>query len=104
MLICREISASLPLGRVAVRIRRRQGGVGGVMEELASGQAVFAYDRPGYAGNPASEAPRDPCTVAAELRAQLRTAGLQPPYVLVGHSLGGLYQYVFARLAAVSQV
>ena len=74
------------------------------MEELASGQAVFAYDRPGYAGNPASEALRDPCTVAAELRAQLRTAGLQPPYVLVGHSLGGLYQYVFARLAAVSQV
>ena len=74
-----------------------------MMEELASGQAVFAYDRPGYAGNPASEAPRDPCTVAAELRAQLRTAGLQPPYVLVGHSLGGLYQYVFARLAAVSR-
>ncbi|MBK7417536.1 MAG: alpha/beta hydrolase [Dechloromonas sp.] len=59
---------------------------------------MFAYDRPGYGSNPASNTPRDPCTIATELRDQLRSAGLPPPYVLVGHSLGGLYQYVFARL------
>jgi pimeloyl-ACP methyl ester carboxylesterase len=69
-----------------------------VAEDLAQDQTIFAYDRPGYGGNPASDTPRDPCTIAAELRAQLRAAGLPPPYVLVGHSLGGLYQYVFARL------
>lgn len=69
-----------------------------VAEDLAKDQTVFAYDRPGHGGNPASETPRDPCTIAAELRVMLRSAGLQPPYVLVGHSLGGLYQYVYARL------
>lgn len=73
-----------------------------VVEDLIKDQSdfasIFAYDRPGYGGNPASNTPRDPCTIATELRAQLLSAGLPPPYVLVGHSLGGLYQYVFARL------
>lgn len=69
-----------------------------VAEDLSRNYTVFAYDRPGHGGNPASETPRDPCTIAAELRDQLRSAGLKPPYVLVGHSLGGLYQYVFDRL------
>jgi alpha/beta hydrolase fold len=32
-----------------------------------------------------------------ELRAFLRSQGLMPPYVLVGHSLGGLYMQLFAR-------
>ena len=69
-----------------------------VAEDLQKDQSIFAYDRPGYGSNPASNTPRDPCTIATELRDQLRSAGLPPPYVLVGHSLGGLYQYVFARL------
>ena len=71
---------------------------GAVSEELAPDFTIFAYDRPGYAGNPATETPRDPCTIASELRSQLRAAGSPPPYILVGHSLGGLYQYVFSRL------
>ena len=33
----------------------------------------------------------------ADLRGLLETAGLKPPYVLVGHSLGGLYMQYFAR-------
>ena len=36
--------------------------------------------------------------VIASLRELLRYAGLQPPYVLVGHSIGGLYANLFARL------
>lgn len=69
-----------------------------VAEDLHKDQSIFAYDRPGYGSNPVSNTPRDPCTIAIELREQLRSAGLPPPYLLVGHSLGGLYQYVFARL------
>jgi pimeloyl-ACP methyl ester carboxylesterase len=42
--------------------------------------------------------PRDACSIAAEQRAMLQARGIAPPYVLVGHSLGGLYQYVYARL------
>lgn len=69
-----------------------------VAEDLARDYTVFAYDRPGHGGSPTSAAPRDPCTIAAELRDLLRSSGQAPPFVLVGHSLGGLYQYAFARL------
>jgi pimeloyl-ACP methyl ester carboxylesterase len=41
--------------------------------------------------------PRDGQTVVEELRQVLRQKGLKPPYVLVGHSLGGLYTQLFAR-------
>ncbi|MEW6677448.1 MAG: alpha/beta hydrolase [Pseudomonadota bacterium] len=69
-----------------------------LMPDLARDHTVFAYDRPGHGANPPTEAPRDPCTIAREAHALLRGAGLAPPYLLVGHSLGGLYQYAFARL------
>lgn len=72
----------------------------GLLPSLAERRQVFAYDRPGYGDSPAAPAQRsrDPCTVAEELHALLREAGVAPPYLLVGHSLGGLYQYAFARL------
>lgn len=35
--------------------------------------------------------------VAEALRVRLRESGLPPPYLLVGHSLGGLYIQAFAR-------
>lgn len=71
-----------------------------VLQRLPPGTAVFAHDRPGYGGSgplPAA-ARRDACSIARELRAVLQAAGQRPPYVLVGHSIGGLYQYAFARL------
>ena len=58
----------------------------------------FAYDRPGYGATPASLTPRDPCTIAHELHERLTQAFVKPPYVMVGHSLGGQYAYAFARL------
>lgn len=65
---------------------------------LAQDHRVIAIDRPGHGTTPDTTAPRDPCTIAAEQRAQLQAAGLAPPYVLVGHSLGGTYQFVYAKL------
>lgn len=59
---------------------------------------VFSYDRPGYGQSPKATTPRDPCTIATELHARLLASGQAPPYVLVGHSLGGQYAYAFARL------
>jgi pimeloyl-ACP methyl ester carboxylesterase len=69
-----------------------------ILPTLAAHYTVFAYDRPGVGKNPAVAGPRDPCTIAAELRGALQSAGLAPPYVLVGHSLGGLYQHAYASL------
>lgn len=69
-----------------------------ILPTLAAHYTVFAHDRPGTGNSPAVEGPRDPCTIAAEQRAALRSAGLAPPYILVGHSLGGLYQYAYASL------
>lgn len=69
-----------------------------VFDELAREREVVAVERPGYAGAPATQGLRDPCTIAAEQRALLRHLGLKPPYLLVGHSLGGRYQWVYAAL------
>ena len=41
--------------------------------------------------------PRSGATIVAELHAVLKKADVPPPYVLVGHSLGGLYLSLYAR-------
>jgi len=98
-----EISYSLSgVGSPAVVL---QSGLGddkspwsGVFAKLASSRAVFAYDRPGYGESKGIPEARDPCSIAMELHALLKASKVNPPYILVGHSLGGLYQYAFARL------
>ena len=58
---------------------------------------TFSYNRAGYIdSDPPGEA-RDAATIVAELRDELQRQNLGPPYVLVGHSLGGLYMQYFAR-------
>lgn len=71
---------------------------GALLAQTAKDHRVLAYDRPGYGNSPPNLGPRDPCIIAAELRALLLAVGVEPPYILVGHSLGGLYQYVYAKL------
>lgn len=58
---------------------------------------AVAYDRAGYGQSEASEASRDGLQIVLELREMLRTEGLAPPYVLVGHSLGGTVVKLFAK-------
>ncbi len=68
-----------------------------VIAEVAKESTVFAYNRPGYGKSDKPSTPRDGKTVVEELRQLLRQQGLQPPYTLVGHSLGGLYMQMYAR-------
>jgi pimeloyl-ACP methyl ester carboxylesterase len=68
-----------------------------VIPEVAKEASVFAYNRPGYGKSGKPSTPRDGKTVVEELRQLLRQQGLQPPYILVGHSLGGLYMQLYAR-------
>jgi len=56
---------------------------------------VMAYDRAGQAWSDPSPNPRTPVFMAGELRTLLDRLGLQPPYVLVGHSFGGLLARVY---------
>lgn len=69
-----------------------------VLDAVSPDASVFAYNRPGYANSGTTDAPRDGATIARQLRQVLNQKGLRPPYVLVGHSLGGLYMQMFARL------
>lgn len=62
--------------------------------------ASVAFSRAGYGRSAPREGDHSPCAAAAQLRTALREAGYAPPYLLVGHSLGGLYQFAFARLYA----
>ena len=67
-----------------------------VLPALAKLGHVFTYSRPGYDRSEWTGAPRDAGTVAQELHQLLEAAGERPPYVLVGHSLGGLYVQAYA--------
>lgn len=60
-------------------------------------QAV-AYDRAGYGQSEAAEGSRDGLQIVLELRALLETEDIKPPYVLVGHSLGGTMMKLFAKM------
>jgi pimeloyl-ACP methyl ester carboxylesterase len=72
----------------------------GVIGQLGPEQAYFAYSRPGYGESEGYEQPiatRTSREASELLHAVLHSANIGPPYVLVGHSLGGLY---IARYAA----
>lgn len=68
-----------------------------LQDELRDRVRVCVYDRAGYGLSDGGPLPRDARRVADELRSLLRSARLAPPYVLVGHSLGGLHALVFAH-------
>ena len=66
-----------------------------VLDELP-GVAAVAWDRPGLGGSSPDPGVADADRVAAQWRETLRALGHEPPYVLVGHSLGGHHVRAFA--------
>lgn len=66
-----------------------------VHHNLAASVRVCAYDRAGYGWSELGPNPRDAEHVAAELHTLLQRANIRPPYVLVGHSFGGIYLRVY---------
>jgi pimeloyl-ACP methyl ester carboxylesterase len=57
---------------------------------------VCAYDRAGMGWSEPGPSPPDATRVASDLHALLQEADEEGPYVLVGHSLAGLYSRVYA--------
>ena len=58
---------------------------------------TVSYTRRGYGVGARADGLRDAEHIVAELRSRLAASGVPPPYVLVGHSSGGLYMQYFAR-------
>lgn len=69
-----------------------------VQPVIGQSTRVCAYDRAGYGWSEPGAEPRDAQRIAAELHALLESAGIEPPYVMVGHSLGGIYVRVYNAL------
>jgi pimeloyl-ACP methyl ester carboxylesterase len=69
-----------------------------IVPTVAENCAVFAYDRPGVGHSEPTARPRHGTIIVEDLRRLLRERGVARPYVLVGHSAGGLYMQLFARL------
>lgn len=73
-------------------------GWSGIQPEVAKSTRICTYDRAGYGWSDPSPSPRTAKVMAEELRTLLVNAGIEPPYVLVGHSLGGHNVHMFASL------
>jgi len=67
-----------------------------VLPGIARVTQVCAYDRAGMGWSDAGPLPRTAARLASELRELLRVGDVPPPYILVGHSFGGLVTRLFA--------
>ena len=63
--------------------------------EIARQTRVCSYDRAGYAWSESSPNPRTALQVTRELHTLLERAGEKPPYIMVGHSFGGIVIRIF---------
>lgn len=68
-----------------------------VFSELEKLSTVFAYNRAGIGKSSKPTEPQTGSILVEMLRVSLLEVGLAPPFVLVGHSLGGLIANLFAR-------
>lgn len=64
---------------------------------LAQHATVVTYDRAGYAWSESAPTERTGANIVKELHAALEKENIQGPYIMVGHSLGGMYARLFAQ-------
>jgi pimeloyl-ACP methyl ester carboxylesterase len=73
-----------------------QGNWAPLLAALEDRYLYFTYDRAGVGDSQDDGQEPTPLYVSQRLRALLQKVGLAPPYVLVGHSLGGVYVRAYA--------
>jgi pimeloyl-ACP methyl ester carboxylesterase len=87
-------------GSPTVVLEPGQGGVssdlGWIAPAVARDSTVCVYDRAGRGWSDAADRPQDGDQIAADLHTLLDRAHVPGPYVLAGHSFGGLYVQAFA--------
>jgi pimeloyl-ACP methyl ester carboxylesterase len=67
-----------------------------IMSELRLHTRACAYDRPGLGQSDVQSGQRTSAEIVEQLRSLLNRAGVEGPYILVGHSLGGMNMLLFA--------
>lgn len=69
-----------------------------VQPEISRFARTVSYDRAGYAWSDESPLPRTSRNIVNELHHLLALAKVQPPYILVGHSFGGVNMRLYANI------
>jgi pimeloyl-ACP methyl ester carboxylesterase len=69
-----------------------------VQPEIAKFARVCTYDRAGLGWSDSSPTARTSRQIVKELHALLVNAGIEPPFVMVGHSFGGINVRLYASL------
>ena len=68
-----------------------------VISYVTEPACFFTYDRAGRGESEAPAVTRDTSMLNIELNALLESVGVKPPFVLVGHSFGGMLARLFAQ-------
>jgi pimeloyl-ACP methyl ester carboxylesterase len=71
---------------------------GWIQQEMSAFCRVVSYDRGGLGWSGPDSAPKSAILSAQRLHTILLRSNILPPYVLVGHSMGGLFIRVFADI------
>ncbi len=70
--------------------------LGWIAPAVAGNTRVCVYDRAGRGWSEATDTPQDGIQIATDLHTLLQRGGVPGPYVLAGHSFGGLYALTYA--------
>lgn len=68
-----------------------------IPEQLAESATIVSYDRAGYAWSQRADTERSGANIVQELHTALEAEGMKGPYLVVGHSLGGMYARLFTQ-------
>ena len=68
----------------------------GILTKVGEFATAISYSRAGMQKSDPAPTPRTLDNIVEDLRITLKNAGLQPPYILVGHSIGGMYMRYYA--------
>jgi pimeloyl-ACP methyl ester carboxylesterase len=71
---------------------------GAAVAAVSAKAETVRYNRAGIGRSPLNDLPRTAEEIAKELHTALSNAKVMPPYILVGHSAGGMYVREFAYL------
>jgi len=69
-----------------------------IQETVSRFTGTASYDRSGLGWSSPCRTARTPGNIVVELHAMLQRAGIKPPYILVGHSFGGMVMRRYAQM------